>query len=176
MRKPFDLTFIPFPSATLHVDSYLLLCLVKDAHSVQASKSPTRLFTGWFQRDRGRCNRYPPNQRPRQPLRTIRFPRFKTFTLITPYYSSLSSLGSSLLLLPFFLVFFNIRIQRRIILRNRLAIDITKSILFLSFHLFINDIGRLFRNIEYHLVASNRCIVIVRERNLQRDAYENTRC
>lgn len=76
----------------------------------------------------------------------------------------------------FFLVFFNIRIQRRIILRNRLAIDITKSILFLSFHLFINDIGRLFRNIEYHLVASNRCIVIVRERNLQRDAYENTRC
>lgn len=76
----------------------------------------------------------------------------------------------------FFLVFFNIRIQRRIILRNHLAIDITKSILFLSFHLFINDIGRLFRNIEYHLVASNRCIVIVRERNLQRDAYENTRC
>lgn len=76
----------------------------------------------------------------------------------------------------FFLVFFNIRIQRRIIFRNRLAIDITKSILFLSFHLFINDIGRLFRNIEYHLVASNRCIVIVRERNLQRDAYENTRC
>lgn len=76
----------------------------------------------------------------------------------------------------FFLVFFNIRIQRRIILRNRLAIDITKSILFLSFHLFINAIGRLFRNIEYHLVASNRCIVIVRERNLQRDAYENTRC
>lgn len=76
----------------------------------------------------------------------------------------------------FFLVFFNIRIQRRIIFRNRLAIDITKSILFLSFHLFINDIGRLFRNIEYYLVASNRCIVIVRERNLQRDAYENTRC
>lgn len=77
----------------------------------------------------------------------------------------------------FFLVFFNIRIQRRIILRNRLAIDITKSILFLSFHLFIIDIVRFFRNIEYHcIVASNRCIVIVRERNLQRDAYENTRC
>lgn len=121
MRKPFDLTFIPFPSATLHVDSYLLLCLVKDAHSVQASKSPTRLFTGWFQRDRGRCNRYPP---PTNGPDNLYEPSvFHVLKLLHLLLVSLL-LVSFLPVLPsfyyhFFLVFFNIRIQRRIILRNR---------------------------------------------------------
>lgn len=57
----------------------------------------------------------------------------------------------------FFLVFFNIRIQRRIILRNRLAIDITKSILFLSFHLFI--IGHRYRSsLSKYRISLHRCI------------------
>lgn len=65
--------------------------------------------------------------------------------------------ASSLLLLPFFLVFFNIRIQRRIIFRNRLAIDITKSVLFLSFHLFI--IGHRYRSsLSKYRISLHRCI------------------